>query len=131
MDITILKKSLEHYLTTTTDETEINNITKTLSEINEQISIYSSPELWKHSSYIITPDSLASLLISKTYDEYGRFRKTNGSVTLDQYRNIVYNICYLTELTDYCISFGFDIITDLWSDNEHYGNNNPDGTFKL
>jgi hypothetical protein len=129
MNIITIRNALESYLITVSDESEKAEVMKSLVDIDEQLSLYRNPDIWKNDSYILTPDSLSDLLISTTYDLYGRFRKTNGTVTLEQYTNIVYKNCYLTELTPSCISFGFDILTDLWSDNEQFGYNNPDGSF--
>ena len=117
-----MKNSLELYLKTVTDETKRTEINKTMSEIDEQLEI-------DEPTYLISFSSLTDLLISKTYDEFGKLKKSTGTVTLEQYTEIVRNKYYL-EIVDFQIEIGYSILNDLWNDNEHYGNNNPDGTFK-
>ena len=129
MDITIIKKSLENYLTTVTDETEKSEVMNSLVEIDELTSIYCNSDIWKNSCYIVTPTSISDLLNLLTYDDYGRLKKSTGSVSIEQYTDIVRKKYFLDELTHSCISLGYDIISDLWNDNEHYGNHNPDGSF--
>jgi hypothetical protein len=118
----ILKKSLELYLETVTDETDRTEIIDSISEINKQLEI-------DEPTYLISFSDLTDLLISKTYDEFGKLKKSTGTVTLEQYTEIVRNKYYL-DIVDSQIEIGYSIINDLWNDNERYGNNNPDGTFK-
>lgn len=122
MNLEILKKSLELYLETVTDETDRTEIIDSISEINKQLEI-------DEPTYLISFSDLSDLLISKTYDEFGKLKKSTGTVTLEQYTEIIRNKYYL-DIVDLQIEIGYSIINDLWNDNERYGNNNPDGTFK-
>jgi hypothetical protein len=130
MKLETVKKSLELYLTTVTNETERIEIQNSINECQQQIDRYQSRDIWEDDIYIITPNSLVDLLNFNTYDEYGKLRRTNGSVTLEQYRELVNKQMFL-DLTDNSLQLGLDVIGDLWSDNEEYGDNNPDGTFNM
>ena len=130
MKLETIKKSLELYLTTVTDETERIGIQNSIKECEQQIERYQSRDIWKDTIYIITPNSLVDLINFGTYDNYGKLRRTNGSVSLEQYRELMNHQLFL-DLTDNCLQLGLDVIGDIWSDNEEYGDNNPDGTFKM
>jgi hypothetical protein len=130
MKLETVKKSLELYLTTVTNETERIEIQNSINECQQQIDRYQSRDIWEDDIYVITPNSLVDLLNFSTYDEYGKLRRTNGSVTLEQYRELVNKQMFL-DLTDNSLQLGLDVIGDLWSDNEEYGDNNPDGTFNM
>ena len=129
MTLELLKKSLELYLTTVTDETEQTQVLQSISECQEQIDRYFSRDIWNDTIYIISPNSLSDLLNISTYDEYGKLKKSNGDVTFEQYRELVNDKMFL-DLTDSSIELGYDIISDLWLDNEEYENHNPDGTMR-
>ena len=130
MKLETIKKSLELYLTTVTDETERIGIQNSIKECEQQIERYQSRDIWKDTIYIITPNSLVDLLNISTYDGFGKMKRTNGSVTLEQYRELVNKRMFM-DLTDGSLQLGLDVINDLWTDNEQYGDNNPDGTFKM
>ena len=130
MKLETIKKSLELYLTTVTDETERIGIQNSIKECEQQIERYQSRDIWKDTIYIITPNSLVDLINFGTYDNYGKLRRLNGSVSLEQYRELMNHQLFL-DLTDNCLQLGLDVIGDIWSDNEEYGDNNPDGTFKM
>ena len=130
MKLETVKKSLELYLTTVTNETERIEIQNSINECQQQIDRYQSRDIWEDDIYVITPNSLVDLLNFSTYDEYGKLRRTNGSITLEQYRELVNKQMFL-DLTDNSLQLGLDVIGDLWSDNEEYGDNNPDGTFNM
>ena len=122
MNLEILKSAVELYLETVNDETDRDETIKTLSEINKQLEI-------DEPTYLISFTSLTDLLISKTYDDFGKLKKSTGTVTLEQYTEIVRKKYYL-DIVDFQIEIGYEIVNDLWNDNEHFGNNNPDGTIK-
>lgn len=125
MKLELVKTLLENQLTITTDETERTELTNTLSEINEILE-------YTDRVCLITPDSILDLLTTVTYDDYGRFRKSNGSISFEQYSELVRNNSKysLENLTDSNLECGYCFLNDLWSDNEHFGHNNPDGTIK-
>lgn len=72
---------------------------------------------------------LTTLLNYLTYDDYGLLKRKNGTVSFELYSETVRDK-YDLELSDEVLELGYYFIRDLWNDNERYGNNNPDGTFK-
>ena len=75
---------------------------------------------------------LTDFLNMTTYDVYGKLAKQHGGeCSFDRYMHEVQNIglgfCQMTAAQVMC---GYDFLSDLWHDNESYGANNPDGTFK-
>lgn len=132
LKLEFIKTVLEKQLTTTTNESERTELIRTLSEIDEQINWYNESErdLYNDRVYLITPSVLTDLLNVTTYNNYGQFRKSNGSISFEQYSTLVRN-CYLFDsLPDSILEIGYSFLNDLWSDNEHFGHNNPDGTIK-
>jgi hypothetical protein len=123
LKLELVKTLLENQLTITTDETERTEITNTLSEINEILE-------YTDRVCLITSDSVIGLLNLVTYNDYGRFRKSNGSISFEQYSELVRSNYLLDNLTDRNLNCGYCFLNDLWSDNEHFGHNNPDGTIK-
>lgn len=129
MKITTIKNALENYLNTVIDETERVDILDSISECQNVIDRFYGRDIWKDEVYLTTPDSLPNLISDFTYDEFGRQMKTLGNVTFEQYSDIVIKKYLMDDLTDRIIRHSYDITRDLWSDNEEYGENNPDGTF--
>ena len=72
---------------------------------------------------------LTALLNYLTYDDYGLLKRKNGTVSFELYSETVRDK-YDLDLSDEVLELGYYFIRDLWNDNERYGNNNPDGTFK-
>jgi hypothetical protein len=72
---------------------------------------------------------LTTLLNYLTYDDYGLLKRKNETVSFELYSETVRDK-YDLELSDEVLELGYYFIRDLWNDNERYGNNNPDGTFK-
>lgn len=72
---------------------------------------------------------LTTLLNYLTYDDYGLLKRKNKTVSFELYSETVRDK-YDLELSDEVLELGYYFIRDLWNDNERYGNNNPDGTFK-
>lgn len=72
---------------------------------------------------------LTTILNNLTYDDYGLLRRKNETVSFEQYSETVRDKYDLT-LSDEVLELGYYFIRDLWNDNERYGNNNIDGTFR-
>ena len=124
MTTELIKKSLELYLTTVTDETERVQVQQSIDECLEQIDCSDDDQIC-----LVSPLSLLDLLNNSTYNIYGKLKRSNDTVTFEQYRDSV-NRHLTLDLTDRCLKIGYYFVRDLWSDNERYGSNNPDGTFK-
>ena len=91
-----------------------------------------SKETWSDSVYVVTADMLSTLLNIATYDTFGRRAKPHGAERVE-FHHYAYDCrkdCWLDELSDEQLQLGFDIVSDLWQDNEAAGEHKPDGTFK-
>jgi hypothetical protein len=130
MKLEILKKALEHYiLSADCSEADRQNVFDAIAECNNQIERYYSRELWMDTVYIVTSDSMHTLLNKVTYDNYGKLKKSCGQVPFEWYAEDVRK-AFDMDLTNEVLQLGYHFVSDLWNDNEADGENNPDGTFK-
>ena len=127
MKLNLIRKALENYLTVTTDENEIVEIKKHIDSCQSVSDHYYDPDLWHNSVDLVTVPSLINMLNYLTYDDYGKLKKSTGSVSFEQYCDIV-RTKYDLDLSPENLESGYYFIHDLWNDNERYGHNNPDGT---
>ena len=90
-------------------------------------------DLVKGQVHIVSLTTALELVNLGLYDEFGRdakmFKKVGQSYTFDRFLSIARN-SYLSDITTDMLRDGYDYLSDLWNDNETYGNNNPDGTFR-
>lgn len=135
MKIEIIKRALRYYATSAEcSNDERNDVFDALDEIAETIERYEDITMWKNDSVMIPLPTIIGLLNELTYDDYGTLAKTHhGEVPFDYYTNKVRSTHddHVAMLTDRQLRCGYDLISDLWSDNEEYGSNNDDGTIKL
>jgi hypothetical protein len=126
MELSVLKSVLEFYLNSgNCSESEFESINRTLNDCNELLDLDYEPD----DTVQIIPDLLVmDLLNISTYDKFGKQLKQNPNTTVDDYRQICTNL-FCNEPSTSTVETGFYFIRDLWSDNERYGSNNPDGTF--
>ena len=132
MKMSIVKKSLENLLSVTTDESERIEIQKSINELNEQSERYFCTDIWNEELFVVTPNVVSDMLEYVTYDEFGKLMKSSGTVTKEQYFDLVRNQIHVvdfSDMTNSCLELGFDIVYSSWNENEEYGNNNEDGTF--
>ena len=129
MKLELIKKSIEQSIQTETNETVKNELLATLSEINDQIERYESRDLFDDEIYLITPESITDLLNIVTYDELGKLLKKSDDVDIEQYENLLKSKFQIYELNKTIMTAGLEIISDLWYENDEYGNHNDDGTF--
>lgn len=68
------------------------------------------------------------------YDAYGLIRKATDSCSFEQFKEAIkYAPVYgfgFQDFTDAMLQPGYDLISDLWEENEREGSHNPNGTFK-
>lgn len=129
MKLELIKKSIEQSIQTETNETVKNELLKTLSEINDQIERYESRDLFDDEIYLITPESITDLLNIVTYDELGKLLKKSDDIKVEQYEDLIKSKFQIYELNKTVLTTGLEIISDLWYENDEYGNHNDDGTF--
>lgn len=97
-------------------------------ELEDRLKDNKDYDLWQGDIQLVDTAAMCDLMNIATYDDYGKAAKLqNGKLSLDEYRA---SIKFLDGcLTDENLRCGYEIIADLWSDNEVLGENNPDGTF--
>lgn len=121
MELSVLKSVLEFYLNS---GNESESVKKLLDDCNELLD----RGLNSDDTVQIVPDlAVMDLLNISTYNKFGKLLKQNSETNIDKYRQIC-NDLLATDLSTTTIETGYYFIRDLWNDNEHYKNNNPDGT---
>lgn len=130
MKLKLLKEALQHYvLSADCSDDDREQVFEAIDECTELDERVLYRELWKDEVYIVSIDSLLGLLNAATYDDYGRLaRKLGHDVPFKCYADAIREWNF-TELTNRAVQLGYDLICDLWRDNEAYGSNNSDGTF--
>ena len=130
MTTTLLRKALLDYLDhTTVTEKDYNAINATIVELDEIEQRAGTDDVWKYDCYILQSDAVCDLMDMATYDEYGKmYVKQHGTVNYADYEHMV--LKYMTTMTTAAIELGYDIVRDLYNENEQQGEHNPDGTFK-
>lgn len=131
MKLNVLKAALKHYaLSADCSEADRKEAFSALASCEHVAERYASSDIWQNECFVVTADTMDNLLNATTYDIYGKQRKLHGdNMDLNHYAQAVRSHAGLDELTNEQLEFGYEIISDLWSDNETYGNNNADGTF--
>jgi hypothetical protein len=123
-----IKTALQHYLTSgdCNDTNELVNVCRAIDELDELLA----RGVAENEHIFFVPNcSAIGLLNLATYDDYGRLARQNPDVTFEQYADSAREFD-LVCLTDETLKSGYYFLRDLWSDNERFGHNNPDGTFK-
>lgn len=102
-----------------------------IQEMQRRLGHYD--EIWNGSCYILPADTVSDLLNMTTYDEYGKlYAKRLDSeryVSLNDYENACRRNAGLEFASLATIMLGYDIVKDLYADNEISGCHNADGTF--
>lgn len=131
MKLTTLTKALEQYiLSAELSSNERQDALDALAECHEVAERFDNRDLWKDTVYLVSSDGLSDLLNIATYDIHGkRARIHEDDMQFDYY---AYDVRQLvsSDLTNRVLQLGYDIVHDLWYDNDANGDHNPDGTFK-
>lgn len=129
MTTTLLKKALYDYL---------DNNTVTISE-KEQIEAFindcddierkaNDDSIWKYECYVMHAEDVSDLMNAATYDDFGKlYVANNQNVSLEQYTACIDN--YYHAMPNSVIQLGYDVIHDLYSDNDALDSHYADGTF--
>ena len=127
---TLLRKALLDYLDRDTiTEEDRNSINAAIAELDEIEQRAGTDDAWKHKCYILHADSVCDLMNISTYDDYGKmYVKQHGTVNYVDYERMV--LKYMPTITTAAIELGYDIVRDLYDENEQHGEHNIDGTFK-
>lgn len=135
MDIRILKEALKHYVQSADCPTE--NRDKVLEAIGEcqatidRLISNEDPDDFGFTVRTIPFLVLSDFLNILTYDIYGKRAKAHGTkFPFSYYAHDVYKAFFNTDLlTAEQLLDGYEVIADLWQDNEANGEHNSDGTF--
>jgi hypothetical protein len=131
MKLNLLKAALEHYvLSADCADADRSDVFDAIAECNELAERFIDRDSWQDCVYLVSASSLADMLNQTTYDDFGKLAKVHGNdVPFDYY---AYNVrkWFMSDLTNRSLQLGYDIVHDLWADNENDGANNPDGTFR-
>lgn len=118
MTTTLLRKALLDYLDrTVVTEEERNSIDAAIVELDEIEQRAGANDAWNHECYIMYAETVVDLLDIATYDTYSKLYATqHGTVSYVDYEQAV--IKFLPELTTAAVELGYDIVHDLYADNE-------------
>lgn len=129
MKATLLRKVLADYLTdyvlTEEDAKGVQNALNELDDIMHRAKSYLSNS---EDIYFMYFDDADTFMNFRTYDTYGKlYVQHDGEVTFDQYAEAVLQLdC---TLSDEILHLGYDIVSDLYYDNEQQGMHKADGTY--
>lgn len=133
MKIEIIRKALRCYAASAEcPNDERADVFDALEALAQTADRYESRDLWQDAVEFIPLPTLIDLLNELTYDDYGRrARKHGNDMRLDLYTYDVRNnhMFAVAGLTDAQLEAGYEVISDLWHDNEANGAHNADGSF--
>lgn len=101
-----------------------------LQAMEQMLAKSTDYDIWKGDVQLVDTSAMIDLMNQYSYDDYGKLARASedDEATFEQYAEAVR--FFLPTLTDDNLQCGYDIVHDLWSDNEAYGSHNADGTFK-
>lgn len=130
MKLELLKKGLQKLV----DEDNNQEAVQAIAEINEIQQRVAWNDAFNGDCYVIYASDAASIMNMLTYDEYGKLyvaaSKLDKIVPFNKYEAVCRGLLDLDGLPLSMIQLGFDIVGDLYADNEALDYHNPDGTFK-
>ena len=87
-------------------------------------------DVWKDEVFVVTAWTMDNVLNFMTYDTYGKLAKAAlpDKIPFSCYANNCRKMFGFDDLTDDALMLGYEIIGDLWKDNEAEGLHNPDGS---
>ena len=132
MTTTLLRKALLDYLDNNTITVEDKQqIESTINELDEIDRLAGPDDVFKGECYVLHSETVSGLLNVATYDAYGKlYVEYNGDVSIGDYEQVIRGMYECDLMPMSAVELGYDIIGDLYRDNEALGCHNPDGTFK-
>lgn len=133
MYIDIMIEALDKlYETTYTPDYKRAAIKDALDELHAQRELMDY-DLLRGQVHIVSLTTAMETVNMALYDEFGRdvkgLKRDKMPYTFDRFYNLARN-SFLSDMTIDMLRDGFEYLEALWEDNETYGNNNPDGTFR-
>lgn len=129
MTFELLKAGLQKLV----DEDNNHEAKQAITEINEIQQRVGNNDAWNGECYVLHANTVDDLTNIATYDAYGKIYAKMHAIGHEVPFNEYENVCrekyglYYAPLS--VIQLAFDIISQLYSDNEADGAHNPDGTF--
>lgn len=131
MKLSTLKQALELLITTALTEQERQNAFNALKEVHDTLERATDNDVYGDEVYLISASSLSDLMISNLYDTYGKRRKAHGEdLPVSYFQHDARKVFGFEDFTNEQLQIGYDIISDLWADNEAEGNHNEEGLLK-
>lgn len=131
MKLSILKAALEHYALSADcsneDRQEVFAALASCAQVQER---FSNCDIWHDECFVLTADTLGDLLNLATYDLFGKRQKAFGQQRMPFAHYAFECRKYVEGITNEQLQLGYEIIGDLWHDNEALEQHNDDGTFK-
>ena len=108
-------------------EAVINKSIQELRDLREHIpsSMY---DLWHGEVHVIFIDDVISIQSATLYDGFGKLAK-EGRGDFYNYRLLAHGTYGFENASTEFLRSGYEVLNDLWHDNENFGCNNPDGTY--
>ena len=127
MTLELLKAGLQKLID---DGQLIDESKKAIAEIEEVQRLAAPDDIFKGECYVLHSTTVSGLLNIATYDAYGKlYVEYNGDVARGDYEAVIRRMYECDCLPNSAVELGYDIISDLYSDNEALGCHRPDGTF--
>lgn len=116
---------------------DVVDIKEELIEVKTRYEEHDERDTWEDTVHIITLPGVVDLMNRTLYDYYGRMRRRIEPNEITDRFFIAELRCETTsenfgfeQFTSEMLQAGYEVIHDLWGENEAIGDNNPDGSFK-
>lgn len=99
-----------------------------LQEINNATERATDFDIFGREAYIISASNMHDIMINSLYGTYASRRKIHGAdFPVSYFQHDARKIFGFEDFTNDQLQVGYDIISDLWNDNEATGEHNEDG----
>lgn len=105
-------------------------IERAISELKNLSNNISNPldDVWHGAVHVMFIDDAINIQNATMYDAFGKLAK-EGKGDFCNYCLLARSTYGFEHASTYFLRSGYDVLNDLWHDNEQYGHNNPDGTY--
>lgn len=131
MKLDLLEKGLRLLILNENDTAEAKQALAELNEIQQRVG---RQDIYKGDCFVLHAATVDDLLNIATYDAYGeiyaKMHRIGHEVSFGDYEKVCREQYGLEYAPLSAIQVGFDVIGDLYRDNEEQGCHKPDGTFR-